>query len=144
MKIIIFSKNKDGQTLIELLIGVVIISMVFIAIATMATRSVQLSQVSQYRHRAIFLAKERVEEIRAIRNGDSWSGFYASLGAIAGLPVSIEDTGKKIIFTRTTTLSNVSTPSTDENKVLVEVMVEWNDFKGSHEIIEQTFLTDWQ
>ena len=69
--------QTNGQTAIELLIGLTILSMVFIGILTLTIRSLQLSEASANRQRAIFLAKEGLEKARRLRTSSSWSSFYS-------------------------------------------------------------------
>jgi prepilin-type N-terminal cleavage/methylation domain-containing protein len=69
------NNNQSGQSLIELLIGMTIMVVVLTAAALLATKSIQLSQISLLRKQAVTLAREGIENVRKERDTKNWSEF---------------------------------------------------------------------
>jgi Tfp pilus assembly protein PilV len=124
-----FIKNNSGQSVIELLIAVLILSLVLTTATLMATKSIQLSEVTQNREKAILFAKNAIEEVRKQRDTQNWNEF-----AIDEITTEFleEVFNRKIAKT-------VNGSSVD---VLVEIT--WTDFKGDHTLDQSISLTRWR
>ncbi|NMC35909.1 hypothetical protein GYA49_02585 [Candidatus Beckwithbacteria bacterium] len=128
--------NKQrGQTIIELLIAITVITMVFITLALMSTKSVQMSDLAQNRQSATYLAKKEIELVRKMKNTQTWEQFTTSIGNN-----NYASTENKIDFTIDRA---VNVDPSDNEKYEVVVTVMWDDVKGSHEVKETTFITKW-
>lgn len=102
-----FRNRNSGFTLIETLIGVVILGIIVVSIYRAFTAVLQILQVSEVRVAAATLANERMEFIRNMG--------YSDIGTVGGAPpgfVEPVETKKKrgIDFTVTTSVRNVDDP----------------------------------
>jgi len=105
--------NKNGFTLIEVLIGMVILAVGLLAIAGMQISSVKSNSFSSNLTRASILAQDRLEGLRYL------STDHADLGAGAHDDGAIGDT----LFTRQYTVTVV--PGT--TMLNITVTVNWTD-----------------
>ncbi|MGI5827464.1 MAG: type IV pilus modification PilV family protein [Patescibacteria group bacterium] len=129
--------SSSGQSLIELLVGMTIMVIVLTAAALLATKSIQLSQLSLLRKKAVILAKEGIEQARKERDTKTWNDF-----AIDSLEEENDIDGN---FTRKI-LKTVLQDTLGNPRPIVHVVVEvsWIDVKGDHTVTQQTYLSKWQ
>jgi type II secretory pathway pseudopilin PulG len=79
--------STRGDTLIEVMFAVVILSAVLISCFALANTAFRQGGRAQERAQAANLAQEQYEALRAYRDGTGWAGFYADTnGAISGPP----------------------------------------------------------
>jgi len=126
--------NQHGQSLVELLIGITFLTMVLVSVGLLATKSVQISQVSLNRQRAISLAKKLIEDKRRVRDEDEtmWSEFAQNDVDTGSSP----EKGATFSYTLTTAVE-------ETRKLRVKAEVNWTDVKGAHTVTQETFLTKW-
>ena len=121
-------RASRGASLIELMLAVVVfvvgsasVAHLFIGARSAALFGIEMNQ-------ATLLAKEGIEESRAIRNID-----FDDLEEFSD-EVTLDGTG----FTRNVTLSYDS-----DEEVLVTSSVEWKSLRGEEEVEVLEILTDW-
>jgi len=138
-----FCRNQKGMSLLESIIGIGLIGIVFWGVIGMYILSVKVVAQSKLRSTAIFLANQKIEEIRSLS--------YENIGTIGGVPSgSVPQEETKTYnggeFTIKTTIVYVDDPSdgvlpddsvpTDYKKA--EVRVSWAG-ENSGEVL---FTTD--
>lgn len=74
-------KGQLGQSIMELVVGLGLISAVAVAIATITTNSLQNSQFSKKQTQATKLAQENLEKVRAIRDSN---GGVCTMAEVTG------------------------------------------------------------
>ena len=118
--------NKNsGQSLIELIVAIVLLTIALTAGAMLVMRSLQLSEVALNRQRAVMIAKATGEYIRKEKEMNDWNVFSTNQTDLSSLntaefPVSIS------------TFDN-----SGGDNVLINFQVEWDDLKGHH-IVEDS------
>ena len=162
--------NKQGMSVIEILIAITIISTALVSILSLATFSLRVAIFNKETALAKNLAEETLEQVRNFRDGITWNNDdpenkYDGLGVVAtGIayyPKKSTDTppkwqliqGEETVggFTRKVVFENVSRDTTNYNIVenggendpdtkKVTVTVSWGNKKV--EII--TYLTNWK
>lgn len=136
--------NNRGASMIELMIGIVLVAIVMTTISMMTTRSIQLAQASKYRQKAVILAQDGIEMARQTRKETDWQEFisrirnsYQDLNPENDLSGYREfnDLFDNNVYTRNIYMANIR-----GNYVQVISEVSWNDFKGSHKVSQETRL----
>lgn len=127
--------NNIGQSLIEVVAAIAVISVGILAIVKVTTKSVSNTTFARNRAIATKYAQESLEKVREYRDKNSWVIFTANCGSAAalGLPEVLSP------FTRTT---YSCTGSGDSRDILV--IVSWTDASGSHQSRMNTSLTAWK
>jgi prepilin-type N-terminal cleavage/methylation domain-containing protein len=152
--------NK-GFGLVEILVGVAIISIVFPAVYLMAASAVTSVHASVRHVEAAYLAQEGIEAVRVIRSG-GWEDTIVPLSlGTEYYPVidndkwtlSTTDPGLiNGVFTRTVTVhavlrdanDNIATSgTTDEYTRRITVTVSWSERTGPREVVLETYLTNF-
>jgi len=137
-KIKIKTDNK-GQSLIELLLVMILISVVMTAAVMLVMRALQLSETSLSRQRGVMIAKATSEYLKKERELNSWSVFKDNVtnsNIVSNYIADIEviDDSYKVEIT------NVEDNSGSGGGVLVEFEIGWTDVKGNHEITDSITL----
>lgn len=125
--------NK-GQSLIELLAALSIISIVLMSLVMVGTMAVNNTIYSKQRAQASKYALEGIEKVRSYRDVSLWTNLYnncLNLNSVIGLP------SLPAPFSRSITCTVLSA-----NKVEILVIVSWTDSKGTHSSQMNTFLTN--
>ena len=149
----IFVKSKlfkirffSGQTIIEVLFAVGVISICLVALMAAITSAVNNARFAKNSGLANKYAQEAVEVARRLRDRNSWSDFTSNFNgnmcfdSEASEPNGLCDTScAKIdnIFTRCINFNNNS------EKMTITVNVSWDEGGRSHQIQTVTFLTKW-
>lgn len=142
-------KNKwiyDGQALFEMVIVIGILVLILGGIVVALTRSVKNTTFSDESAIASRLAQEGIEWVRQERDNSPWEDFKAKannqtrcLRDLNWNNNTNDDCG--LIdnkFKRTITLSE------NNDRITVDVVVEWENSEGTHESHLTTVLTDWR
>lgn len=115
--------NNQGYSLVELLVGIVILTIAMTAILSMALSSIRGNAASQRMTEARFLAQGRLEELLNVQ-------------PVADLADG-NDTPGAGSYQRTWTI----TPGPTASSRWVEVRIDWND-KGAHEVELRSLTRD--
>lgn len=128
---------QSGQGLIELIVGISLVSVALISAVLLTTRSIQNSDVSRKQQEALALAKKSSEMIRKMRTDMLWSDFVNidSDEFAATLDNASADNPYKIIlpdgFVRSMDIANIGNPSVGKK---ITVFIIWSDVKGDHTV----------
>ena len=98
-------KQNQGYTLVEAIVAVGILASALLGLVALAVQSVQVSDVSETKLQAEYLAQEGIELVRAVR--ESNNGYFKDAGSAitydrlienlaigASRPVNIDPTGR--------------------------------------------------
>lgn len=149
MKKRIKRKGQSGQSIIELLIAILVLSMVLVSVTLMATKSIQLSQTASSREKAISLARTEIEEIRKNRYVDCMWSEFKDLGSTCWINEEdkynlVDGKYKKNLsdnYTATITLEEIE--NLDGKEIIpFTLKIEWNDVKGQHEVIQNISFSE--
>ena len=143
--------DQKGQSLIEVVVAVGVMSLLMVALLTTITLAVKNSRLAKDRVQAVSLANEGIELMRAYRDYD-YTEFYAKAqtdeynlpyswvvedGLSGGCPVVVF--GIRDFFRRCVLVSNADASSVD-----VSVTVEWQEGSRVHQVVQSTRLTLWE
>ena len=150
-------KNKEGQSLFEIVIAVIIVSVVLIALINLAIVSVGNTNFAKNRNLATKFTQEASEWLRAERDKD-WNYFvgratvsstwcfpaiaWSGAGVHAGVCAGSNDYISGSIFDRSAVFTY--DPIVDPNTVRVDVTTTWVDAHGSHVVTTSNILTNWK
>lgn len=136
--------GEEGFTLIEVLVGIVILSIALLTLSGLMTSTIKNTDYGRRTSEAANLARETMEEIErsAAQNFDSVVDSVAASDPIAGLnPDQVEDYGTiagHSSFRRETYITNGAAPVNSKD---IAVKVLWNDGIGSgHNTIFRTHI----
>jgi Tfp pilus assembly protein PilV len=146
-------KSQRGQTILEVVTAVALISISVAALVGLAVAAVRSSTSASSRSKASSYAEEGLEAVRSIRDrgflvlDDCLTNICASgtCGlAWTGTEWECHDGADTLdgFYTRGFTLTDV--PGAGVSKLYVQVDVSWNDPSGSHTVSLDAFLTDWR
>jgi len=165
--------NKQGMSVIEILIAITIISTALVSILSLATFSLRVAIFNKETALAKNLAEETLEQVRNFRDGITWNNDdpenkYDGLGVVAtGIayyPKKSTDTppkwqliqGEETVngFTRKVVFDNVqrdanfniveSGGTPDSDTKKVTVTVSWVERERTHQVEIVTYLTNWR
>ncbi len=125
-------QSQKGQTLIEVVAGIGLLTIVVTALIGMGVVALKTSTSARNRTVAVKLASEGMELVRSERDQNSWDDFKA-------LSPWNYSTG---IFTRSATATEEGGP--DKVKVKVVVTVSWPESSGTKSVSVTSYLTDWR
>ena len=143
---------QSGQSLIELMVGLAILTVALTAILSLTTKSVQLSEVAQLRDHAITTAKSRIETVKKVRDSqDSWVDFKQAIKenndgdtiveTVDGVIRMNTELVSDVSFGWTTDISFRDSGSVSQVIADVFVTVDWEDAKGSHQVEDYTIIS---
>lgn len=144
-------KGSQGQSLIEVVVAIGVMSLLMVALLTTVTLAVKNSRLAKDRVQAVSLANEGIELMRAYRDYD-YDEFYSSARLDEyNLPYSwtvedglssdcvVTDYAIRSIYRRCVLLSIGDASSID-----VEVTVDWQEGSRIHQVLQSTRLTQWE
>ena len=156
-------QNNSGQTLIEIMVAIAIITMVLLAVVSRSVEAVRNANFARNQSLATRFAQEGVEWVRIQRDRLRWGGLEAALSlnpAVYCLPVLDQPiTGLSIgtacdinldsdnipgtIFDRQVTINYFTGAVGEGDYIEIEVSVSWQDSIGTHESLMETRLSEW-
>ncbi len=138
----------SGQTIIEAVIAVTVISTIIISVVSAVTLSISTSTIAKNKSRANQFVQEGIEATRTIRDV-SWDDIYAEAdgevkylsrdGSTGVWTLTDAEVTPAVGFTRTVTL----TPRSPE-EIDVVVTVNWQQGAKILQSKNTSFLTKWQ
>lgn len=147
--------SKDGFTILEVLLFTTLISLVFVAIAYLATFSLVSSRLSTHKVVATHFAEELEEWLRGEKEVD-WNTFAAKanteglLYCVNAIPADISvltsgtgcgsTYGLAPIYKREVTLKK----NEDGTQVVVTVRVEWKENNNTFAVPISTIFSVWE
>lgn len=141
--------------MVEVIVASGIVTLVLSGLVSAITYGLTSVQYSRNKALATKYAQEAVEWVRSKRDASSnWAAFYAlgttpttycmqTLSWSVSSPCNpIDDVYDK--FVRTVTLTgNGNTPPNANDRVLVEVVVTWNEGRRTSNVNLETYLSSW-
>lgn len=124
---------KRGDTLVEVVVALAILSLVILVLVRMTTVSINNAVFARNQASATKYAQEMLEEMRSSREKQG-NDFFKS-GSSECQTALLAKIG---IFTRSRNCQFSA------NKVTVTVIVGWTDAKGQHQSQLATEFTPWQ
>lgn len=143
--------NNQGQSFIELIAALLIVSFVLVALVTLVTKSIANTAFSRNKALATSYTQQGIEWLRGERDKD-WATFYAktanpwcivslnwaSNGSHQG-SCSAANTIPGTPFIRTITFIRTNSSTVDAT-----IMVSWSDGNGTHQSVSTTTFTNWK
>jgi prepilin-type N-terminal cleavage/methylation domain-containing protein len=112
--------NKDGFTLVEILIAITIFCFAVLGLAIGTVSVIRSNQNSHLRASAVNLAQARLEELRAMT-----SAAFSALSCPSSTPCSDNAVASGVTFTRQWSITTNS-PVAGVNRI--DVSVNWSDY----------------
>ncbi|MDZ7586201.1 MAG: hypothetical protein U0946_00460 [Patescibacteria group bacterium] len=144
-----FKKKHSGQSLVEVVVAVGMMALLLTAVLSLIALSVKNSRLAKDRTKAVGLAQEGVELMRAYRDLN-WYGLYAATGdnwglaknwtVTDGLNTYCEDVDKIDEFF----IRCVEVTADGSDKVEIQVVVSWQEGAQVHQTMQTTNLTKWE
>ena len=128
--------NNFGQSLIEIVAAIAVISIGILAIVKVTTKSISNTTFARNRALATKYAQDTVEKIREYRDRNNWETFKADCNDETKLGLTVVPTP----FTR----EPIACSGSDDNSRNIVVIISWSDAAGNHESRIQTDLTSWK
>jgi type IV pilus modification protein PilV len=148
-------KKQVGQTIIEVLIAIAVVSVVMITLASGLTFSVKNTAEAKYRAMATSLAQEAIEIYRRERSLLGWEAFQAE--AVSGtycfneLPSSTAEFAALTPDECTTTIAQVGTQfvrevtvTSTDTMVRLDVEITWNDGANERNVSVVQEFKQWE
>lgn len=123
--------KERGQTLIEMVIAIGLVSFVLVGLVAGATASLKSARLSRERNRATYLAQTELESARRDRDEDPET-FFTTAGVTGPT-----ESGTAPVYRITVTKTLVGT------QMEVSVTVAWDDAGNTYQVVEETLLTKW-
>lgn len=154
MHIVVVNKNmanykkNSGQSFFEVVLALALVTIILIALVSLATISVRSATFSRTKSLGTSLSQEAIEWLRGQRDAN-WSDFVAKAAATnwcldnlnwshPGLCNS-NNVVSGTIIARQATLTII-----DSSTIQADVKATWSDTQGSHQISTSTYLTKWK
>jgi type II secretory pathway pseudopilin PulG len=161
-------KSQSGQTLLEILISLAIVTIVLVAIVSRATESIRNTNFSRNKVLAARFAQEGVEWAREQRDRMGWTDFENLISTVEGGDVTYcvlvfseslscrltscsnitiapcTGTIGSTIFNREIRFIHVDPDALDQDRVTAQVTVSWSDSIGTHNSQYETVFSEWQ
>ncbi len=117
-------KNKDGLTLIEVMISLVVLLMVFLALMQTALVSIDSNMINVLRDEAVTIAEERMNNAR-----------NTSFDALASSPAApVSKNVRNILNFQYSVVRTVSALNIDSKQVVITVNWNWKARPYTHTI----------
>lgn len=145
--------NK-GQSLFEVVVALAIVTLIVVAIVSLATNSIRNASFARNKTSATRYSQEASEWLRGQRDND-WDIFAARSAATPGIvwclstlswPGSAGSCGAstyigETLFKREAVLSYPD--PADLNNIQADIRTFWVDSQGDHEVKISTYLANW-
>ena len=154
-------KKIQGQSLVEVTFAIGVIALIVVAIVGLSTIAVRNSKMSETQTLANKYALEAMEWTRQQRDqSENWNDFKTTIGISAlgdrptfcmqnlnftgGSSCSAGDEISGTNLLRVVEFYNIDPEPADGETIETTVTVSWTDSKGTHDIVNKTYLTDWK
>jgi len=127
-----FLRLNEGQSVIEVVVALSLVAIVILALVKVTISSIQNSSFARDQQTAIQYAQEGIENARRLKEQNEIE-FWGKSG-------SEEETINK--FERTITYTPVT--GEENQKMEIQVVVTWENTKGTHQSDLSTYLTRWK
>ena len=139
------TKKIQGQSLMEVVLAIGVISLILVAIVSLTTGSVRNSTFSRDNAAAIHYSEEAMEWLRGQRDA-GWQQFYANVAfstnwCLADLNWAISTSCGTTPITNTPFVRDLLFSNRNLNTTNARVTVSWSDANGAHSVVSETILT---
>jgi len=151
------ARSERGLTLIEVIVSIALITMVGIALSSLARYVILSGTISESRTKAYNLVQKTIEVIHNIRDtnwaeGKAWDTDLTEskiLSKVGADPMTGEiqiDGGKYKISVTSKNLADNPQTQPDESKLQKKfiVLVTWESRKGIINVKAETYISDWK
>ncbi len=125
-------KFNQGQTLIEVVFAIGVLSLCLVALVSIIVRAIGNASFSKHSALAVHYSQEGLEQARARRDRNDWDTFKGTSDGCEAID----------IFQRCFTYT-IADDAVDDNKVHVLVEVNWQESGRTHSVSSETFFTKW-
>ncbi len=142
------NKNQSGQSFFEVVLALALVTIVLVALVTLAAVSIRSATFSKTKSLATSLSQQAIEWLRGQRDA-SWSDFTAKAATtnwcLSNLdwsrPGLCSSSGvvSQTQITRQATLTII-----DASTIQADIKASWSDSQGSHQISTSTYFTKWK
>jgi type IV pilus assembly protein PilV len=132
--------RQRGVSLIEVMVTVVILSLGLLGLAGLQANGLRASQSAFYRAQAAQYALDMTDRIRANALPATASSYARTFGAALPTGSALPDLDSREWLTRVRTLPQGDAQVTVNGNV-VEVVVRWNDSRGTQEAVNLPSFT---
>jgi Tfp pilus assembly protein PilV len=141
-----------GQSLFEMIVAVLIVSLVMIALVSLSTKNLSLTAFSRNKTLANRHSQEALEWVRGERD-KSWNSFVGRSSAggsnwcvstLSWATSGACGSGSSIPNSTVPFLRNLTLRTSAANTIEVTVVTSWVDGSGTHESRASTTLTNWK
>ena len=155
-------RNNKGQSLFEILFAVAIMALIGVAIVSLSVSSVRNNIFANNKTLANKYNVEAQEWLRAERD-ENFHSIWSKSGQPAEMQYCLNDLTDSnwfnnhndceddenisdTVFYRELYLTRIDleTTNSDVESILAKVIVKWTDAQGTHEVVSETYLTDWR
>jgi prepilin-type N-terminal cleavage/methylation domain-containing protein len=131
--------DKQGFSILEVLIGICLLAIAMMGLATLQSRGIRGNDLGNRTTQAIALAQDQLEQLIHSASGGNFPLAAPSPNPFPDANNPITETGAAGgIFTRTWRLQH-NTPVT--NAQTITVNVSWSDLVGDHQVTETGVIT---
>jgi len=148
MKKIRHTKNEKGQSLFEVFLSLMVVTVIIVALVILASNAVRNTTYSRNKTLATRYSQEAIEWLRGERDAD-WDLFYdyaitSPYYCLQTLSWAIGECGTSATISNTSLIREVYFSDITQTQITIEVVVFWEDSQGVHETKTVTNLTDWR
>jgi prepilin-type N-terminal cleavage/methylation domain-containing protein len=132
------NNRKAGFSLIETVVAMAVLALVIVALASLLTKSLSLSQQSRDRAKAEKYLQTAMENLRYLRDQNNWTDFVDSscgLVVIGSVPTPADSR-----FSQAINVTDVSSNNCAD-KAQIDVTVGWNN--DQYSVNSSTYFTSW-
>lgn len=123
-----------AQALVEMLIAIAVITVALVAMVGLATKSVSNATFTKNQSLALNIATQTIECVRKNRQLYSWAVFRDS--PTTGCPTAPPPPEFSLV-------TNPTLSAGPPEKMTMEVIVGWEDNKGTHQSVQTTEFIDY-
>lgn len=147
-------KHSSGQSLVEVVVGVGMMSLLLVALLALISLSVKNSRVAKNRAQAVFLAQEGIELMRTYRDF-GWQEFFLHADGndyelndvwtvdAGGLSTTGCDQ-ENLIYEGSIYSRCVNLDASGTDLVKVAVTVYWHEGSKNNRVLQSTNLSIWK
>lgn len=153
-----YMNSRRGQSVVEAAVAIAITLFVITALVGLGVAALRSATISKNRAMAASYAQEAMEAIRSIRDRsfsdfdnckDSGTRYQltqtdSQWGCTLGEENPLPNDPAGIFWRSFTSTENPADLNCNLGCYLVEVRVRWADSAGNHEVILDSYLTDWR
>jgi Tfp pilus assembly protein PilW len=140
-------KNRSGQSLIEVIVTIVVVTLIVTGLTVAVITSMKSAQSARARSTGAKLTQDGIEIIRNLRD-KGWNTFIGNIGefclqdasGLSGSPPCPDIEIGSMKYKRTVEF----VPDASNEKMTVNIKVEWNEGEEIRTSSATTYFTKWR